>query len=59
LSNGFFEQQPRLQIETPQKGKIFVEDLNSDGISDIYVIDYERGRIAVFLSGPMHEKGAF
>jgi hypothetical protein len=59
LSNGFFEQQPRLCLETPLKGQIFVEDLNSDAISDIHMIDYENGRIAVFLSGPMKEKGAF
>lgn len=59
LSNGFFEQQPRLQLEMPMKGKIFVEDLNSDGISDIFAIEYEKGRITLFLSGPMKKKGAF
>jgi hypothetical protein len=59
LSNGFFEQQPRLQLETSLKGQISVEDLNSDGISDIHMTDHENGRIAVFLSEPMKEKGAF
>jgi len=59
LSNGFFEQQPRLRLETPLKGQIFVEDLNSDGISDIYVIDYEKDRITLFISELMKEKGAF
>ncbi|MHC4478111.1 MAG: FG-GAP repeat domain-containing protein [Planctomycetota bacterium] len=59
LSNGFFEQQPRLRLETPLKGRIFVEDLNNDGISDIHMTDCENGRIAVFLSEPMKEKGAF
>jgi hypothetical protein len=58
LSNGFFEQQSKLRLETPQKGQISVEDLNNDGISDIFVIDYENGRIALFLSEPFKEKGA-
>jgi len=58
LSNGFFEQQPRLRLETPLKGQIFVEDLNSDGISDIHVIDYENGRITLFLSKFLSDKGA-
>ena len=53
LRNGFFEQQPRLRLETPQKGEMFVEDLNNDGISDIFAIEYEKGRITLFLSGPM------
>jgi hypothetical protein len=53
LSNGFFEQQPILRLEMPQKAKIFIEDLNTDGISDIFAIDYEKGRITLFLSGPM------
>jgi hypothetical protein len=38
---------------------MFVEDLNGDGISDIYVIDYEKGQITVFLSEPLKKKGAF
>ena len=38
---------------------MFVEDLNNDGISDIYVINYEKGQIAVFLSKPTKEKGVF
>jgi hypothetical protein len=53
LSNGFFEQQPRLRLEMPQKGKIFVKDLNSDGILDIFAIDHEKGRITLYLSDPI------
>jgi hypothetical protein len=59
LSNGFFEQQPRLRLDIPSKGRISVEDLNGDGTSDVYVIDHEEGRITVFLSETMQEKGAF
>jgi hypothetical protein len=59
LSNGFFEPQSRFRLETPQKGQLFVENLNNDGISDIYIIDCENGLLTVFLSGPMKEKGAF
>jgi hypothetical protein len=50
LANGFYEKGSKLQLEVPAEGWMSVEDLNSDGISDIYLIDYEKGKIAVFLS---------
>ena len=50
LASGFYEKESKLQIEVPSEGRMFVEELNSDGISDIYVIDYEKGKVAVFLS---------
>jgi len=52
LANGFYEKVSKLQLELPAEGRMSVEDLNSDGISDIYLIDYEKGKIAVFLSEP-------
>jgi hypothetical protein len=52
LANGFYEKESKLQLETPEQGRMFVRELNSDGISDIYLIDYEKGRISVFLSEP-------
>jgi hypothetical protein len=52
LANGFYEKVSKLQLELPAEGRMSVEDLNSDGISDIYLIDYEKGRITVFLSEP-------
>ena len=48
-----------LPCEVPQKGQIFVKDLNSDGISDIFTIDYEKGRITLYLSELIQEKGAY
>lgn len=50
LADGFYEKESKLQLEVPAEGKMFVKELNSDGISDIYMIDYEKGRIALFLS---------
>ncbi len=50
LSTGYYERESKLQLELLPEGRMFVEDFNSDGISDIYVIDYEKGKIAVFLS---------
>ncbi|MHC4112900.1 MAG: FG-GAP repeat domain-containing protein [Planctomycetota bacterium] len=50
LANGFYEKESKLQLEVPAEGRMSVEELNSDGISDIYLIDYEKGKIAVFLS---------
>ena len=50
LSNGFYEKESKLQLGVPTEERMSVEDLNSDGISDIYLIDYEKGRVAVFLS---------
>jgi hypothetical protein len=49
-TGNFYDREPKLQLEVPPEGRMFVEDVNSDGISDIYLIDYEKGRIAVFLS---------
>jgi hypothetical protein len=57
LANGFYEKESKLQLEVPPEGRMFVEDLNSDGISDICLIDYEKGRIAVFLSESSQRKG--
>lgn len=57
LANGFYEKESKLQLEVPSEGRISVEDLNSDGISDIYLIDYEKGKIAVFLSESSQKKG--
>ncbi len=54
----FYDPQPKLQLEIPEKGQTFIENLNSDGISDIYVIDYIKGRITLFLSEPLKKKGA-
>jgi len=58
LSNGFFEPEPKLQFEMPAEGRTSVEDLNGDGISDVYLINYEKGRITVFLSKSLSKKGA-
>ena len=57
LANGFYEKESKLQLEVPSQGRMSVEDLNSDGISDIYLIDYEKGRITVFLSETSQRKG--
>jgi hypothetical protein len=57
LANGFYEKKSKLQLQVPAEGRVSVEDLNSDGISDIYLIDYEKGRIAVFLSESSQKKG--
>ena len=50
LANGFYEKESKLQLGVSAEERMSVEDLNSDGISDIYLIDYEKGRVAVFLS---------
>ena len=49
-TNNFYDREPKLQLEVPPEGRMILKDLNSDGISDIYLIDYEKGKIAVFLS---------
>ena len=54
----FYDREPKLQLEVPAEGRMFIEDLNSDGISDIYVINYEKGKIAIFLSKSWEAKGA-
>lgn len=51
--DGFYHRRSHLQLDVPPKGWTFVKDLNSDGVSDIYMIDYQQGQITVFLS----EKG--
>jgi hypothetical protein len=57
LATGFYERESKLQLEVPSEGRMSIEDLNSDGISDIYLIDYEKGKIAVFLSESSQKKG--
>ncbi|MDH4241941.1 MAG: VCBS repeat-containing protein, partial [Phycisphaerae bacterium] len=57
LATGFYERESKLQLEVPAEGRMSVEDLNSDGISDIYLVDYEKGRVAVFLSESSRKKG--
>ena len=57
LATGFYDRESKLQFEVPAEGRMFVEQLNSDGISDIYLIDYEEGRIAVLLSESSQKKG--
>ncbi len=52
LANGFYEKESKLQLEAPEQGQMFVRELNNDGISDIYLMDYEKGRITLFLSEP-------
>jgi len=52
LANGFYEKESKLQLEAQEQGQMFIQELNNDGISDIYLIDYEKGRITVFLSEP-------
>lgn len=52
LANGFYEKESKLQLEAQEQGQMFIRELNNDGISDIYLIDYEKGRITVFLSEP-------
>ena len=56
-ANGFYEQESKLQLKVPPEGQISVKDLNSDGISDFHLIDYEKGQIAVFLSQSSQKKG--
>ncbi|MGB2809516.1 MAG: VCBS repeat-containing protein [Sedimentisphaerales bacterium] len=50
LANGFYEKESKLQLQVPSEGRMSVEDFNSDGVSDIYLIDYDKGKITVFLS---------
>jgi hypothetical protein len=50
LATGFYKKDSKLKLDVSAEGRMSVEDLNSDGISDIYLIDYEKGKIAVFLS---------
>jgi len=57
VRTGFFESQPKLQLEVPADARTSVEDLNDDGVSDIYLLDYEKGRITVFLSKTSNSKG--
>jgi hypothetical protein len=55
--NKFYDPQPKLHLQIPSEGTMSVEDLNDDGISDIYVVYHENGRITVLLSESLN-KGA-
>ena len=57
LNNGFFQREPKLQLEMPSESRTYVEDLNRDGISDIYLIDYAKGHITIYLSESLPNKG--
>jgi len=57
-ASGFYDRKPKIQLEVPPEGRMFVQDLNNDGISDIYLINYEKGEITVFLSKSLNRKGA-
>jgi hypothetical protein len=56
-TDNFYDREPKLQLEVPPEGRMILKDLNSDGISDIYLIDYEKSKIAVFLSESSQKKG--
>lgn len=57
-SSGYYDKEPGLQLEVPAEGQMFLEDLNNDGISDIYFVDNEKGQITAFLSETSKKKGA-
>jgi hypothetical protein len=57
-TSGFYDRQPKIQLVIPAEGRMFVQDLNNDSISDIYLINYEKGEITVFLSKSLNRKGA-
>jgi hypothetical protein len=57
-ASGFYDRQPQLQLEVPVEGRMVIEDLNQDGLSDIYVIDRAKGQIDVFLSNGQNKKGS-
>ena len=51
LRTGFFEREPKIQLEVPAEHQTSsIKDLNNDGVTDISLIDYEKGQITVFLS---------
>jgi hypothetical protein len=59
LRTGFFEREHRLQLKVPSEHQISsIKDLNGDGVTDISLIDYERGQITVFLSETSKTQGA-
>jgi len=58
VSNGFFNPKSQLKLEVPAEGWTAVKDLNGDGVSDVYLIDYGKGEITVFLSERSNKKGA-
>ena len=57
-TSGFYERKPALAFKVPPEGRRFVKDLNSDGVSDIYLVDYRKGQITVFLSESSKKRGA-
>ena len=51
LRTGFFEREPKIQLQVPAEHQTSsIKDLNNDGLTDISLIDYEKGQITVFLS---------
>ena len=57
-ASGLYGKEPGLQFEVPAEGQMSVEDLNGDGVSDIYFVDNEQGQITAFLSESSKKKGA-
>jgi len=55
---GFFEKESRLEFTVPDKGYVNFDDLNGDGISDIYVVNSEEARVTFILSSSSESKGA-
>jgi hypothetical protein len=47
---GFFQEKPSLEVRPAVEGEITLDDLNSDGLSDICVSSQEERRISLFLS---------
>jgi hypothetical protein len=47
---GYYSRKPQIQLEKPGEGHVAAEELNGDGISDIYVIDFENKVMTIFLS---------
>jgi hypothetical protein len=58
VSSGFYNPKPQLKLEVPAEGWTAVKDLNGDGVSDIYLINFGKGEITVFLSELSSKKGA-
>ncbi len=52
---GFFQPTPKIHLDVPAGGTTSIVDLNGDGISDVYLVDHEKGEITVFLSKPAGE----
>ncbi|MHC4636828.1 MAG: FG-GAP repeat domain-containing protein [Planctomycetota bacterium] len=47
---GYYNRKPQIQLDKPGEGHFVVEELNGDGISDIYVINFENNVMTIFLS---------